>query len=317
MNAAGLPLFAAHRAPRAARRHSRLPRLHRLHRARRRGDRRRQLGRAGADRGHLGGGPRHPRRRPRLLADPPRGLAGGARASSRRRARSARSRRCAPCCAAPDGEGQALVELKAVDAAYPHGGSLVLEGGGDGQALLAARDGIFGALVAPEVLDRLGLALGDRVMLGETELELRDVIRSEPDRLSDGIGFGPRADRLARRAAGDRPGARRQPDHLDLPPPHAGRRQRHRRDGAAPRRGAGALSGGRLEHPLARQRLAEPAPQHRALLAVPDAGRPDRAGRRRRRRRQCGGELRRPEAAGHRHAEMPRRAAQPGLPRSI
>ena len=77
---------------------------------------------------------------------------------------------------------------------------------------------------------------------------------------------------------------------------------------AAPR-----LSGGRLEHPLARQRRAEPQPQHRALLAVPDAGRPDRARRRRRRRRQCGVELRRPEAPGHRHAEMPRRAERRGV----
>src|SRR5687768_12051536 len=65
-----------------------------------------------------------------------------------------------------DQQGQALVELKAVDASYPHGGTLLLENGGDGHSLLAARDGIFGALVAPEVLDRLEIALGDRVFLG-------------------------------------------------------------------------------------------------------------------------------------------------------
>ena len=53
-----------------------------------------------------------------------------------------------------DDTGQSLVELKAVDDAYPHGGTLRLEDGStDGQALMAAAGGVFGALVAPELLD--------------------------------------------------------------------------------------------------------------------------------------------------------------------
>ena len=93
-----------------------------------------------------------------------------------------------------DDTGQSLVELKAVDDAYPHGGTLRLEDGStDGQALMAAAGGVFGALVAPELLDRLGVEPGARVALGATELEIRGVIRSEPDRLSSGVGFAPRA----------------------------------------------------------------------------------------------------------------------------
>lgn len=92
-----------------------------------------------------------------------------------------------------DGEGQALVELRGVDDSYPHGGTLKLEDGStDGQRLLARRDGAFGALAAPELLDRLQIGKGDRVKVGEETLEVRGVIRSEPDRLSSGIGFGPR-----------------------------------------------------------------------------------------------------------------------------
>jgi putative ABC transport system permease protein len=92
-----------------------------------------------------------------------------------------------------DEDGQTLVELRGVDSSYPHGGTLKLEDGStDGQPLLAAANGSFGALAVPELLDRLHLAMGDTVRLGTETLEIRGVIRSEPDRLSSGIGFGPR-----------------------------------------------------------------------------------------------------------------------------
>ena len=91
-----------------------------------------------------------------------------------------------------DGNDQALVELKAADATYPHGGVLTLEGGGDPQALMARKDGLFGALAASELLDRLGLAVGDTIKLGSETWQIRGVINSEPDALSSGLGFGPR-----------------------------------------------------------------------------------------------------------------------------
>lgn len=95
----------------------------------------------------------------------------------------------------PGAEGQALVELKAVDGSYPHRGALVVEpagAAGNGRSLLALRNGTPGALVAPELLDRLGAAVGDRILMGSREFDIRGVIRSEPDRLSSGVGFGPR-----------------------------------------------------------------------------------------------------------------------------
>ncbi len=91
-----------------------------------------------------------------------------------------------------DGAEQSLVELKAVDDAYPHAGDLLLEDGTTIDAALADKDGIYGALAVRELLDRLQVSVGDRIALGEIELEIRDIIRAEPDRLSNGIGFGPR-----------------------------------------------------------------------------------------------------------------------------
>ncbi len=91
-----------------------------------------------------------------------------------------------------DGAEQTLVELKAVDDAYPHAGAIVLQEGTSIADALAGGDGVYGALAVPELLDRLQLTVGDRIALGAIELEIRDIIRTEPDRLSDGIGFGPR-----------------------------------------------------------------------------------------------------------------------------
>ncbi len=92
-----------------------------------------------------------------------------------------------------DESSTSLVELRAVDPTYPHGGTLRLEdGSSDGQRLMAPQDGIYGALVAPELLDRLHAKNGDRILLGTEMLQIRGVIRSEPDRLSSGLGFGPR-----------------------------------------------------------------------------------------------------------------------------
>ncbi len=93
-----------------------------------------------------------------------------------------------------DKSDQALVELHAVDPTYPHGGTLVLDDGesGNGQALLATADRTFGAYVAPELLDRLAVRKGDTLRLGSATLKILGVIRTEPDRLSSAIGFGPR-----------------------------------------------------------------------------------------------------------------------------
>lgn len=86
-----------------------------------------------------------------------------------------------------------LVELKAVDDAYPLVGSVTLSGGEDLHAVLAPIDGVHGAALDPILLARLGLDLGDRVAVGEAMLEIRATIEREPDRASGGsFTLGPR-----------------------------------------------------------------------------------------------------------------------------
>jgi putative ABC transport system permease protein len=90
-------------------------------------------------------------------------------------------------------DGQtALVEIKAVDTAYPLFGNVTLEPTGDLAETLRQRDGAYGAAVDPALLARLGIARGARVSIGAAAIELRAILKSEPDKLAGGIGFGPR-----------------------------------------------------------------------------------------------------------------------------
>ena len=86
----------------------------------------------------------------------------------------------------------ALVEIKAVDNAYPLYGKVVLEPEIPLTETLAERSGTFGAAVDVALLTRLNLKVGDRVTVGTAPIEIRAVLRSEPDKLAGGIGFGPR-----------------------------------------------------------------------------------------------------------------------------
>ena len=86
----------------------------------------------------------------------------------------------------------ALVEVKAVDAAYPLYGTVALDPQQELAQALAQRDGAFGAAADPTLLARLDLKLGTRITLGSATIEIRAVLTSEPDKLAGGIGFGPR-----------------------------------------------------------------------------------------------------------------------------
>jgi len=91
------------------------------------------------------------------------------------------------------GDGKlALVEMKAVDAAYPMLGELTLEPKMPLADLLAERDGAFGAAVDPTLLARFDFKLGDRVNVGNATFQLRSVVSSEPDKLAVNVGLGPR-----------------------------------------------------------------------------------------------------------------------------
>ena len=91
------------------------------------------------------------------------------------------------------GDGRlALVELKAVDGAYPMLGEVTLAPKIPVPDLLAERDGAFGAAADPTLLARLDLKVGDRVTVGSATFQIRSVVDGEPDKLSGGVGFGPR-----------------------------------------------------------------------------------------------------------------------------
>jgi putative ABC transport system permease protein len=86
----------------------------------------------------------------------------------------------------------ALVELKAIDGAYPLYGTLVTTPPGNIADLLAKRGDAFGAVADPALLTRLNLHIGSKITVGTAQLEIRAVLASEPDKLAGGIGFGPR-----------------------------------------------------------------------------------------------------------------------------
>lgn len=88
-----------------------------------------------------------------------------------------------------DGQEQALIELKAVDDAYPMAGAVVLKGGlALDQAIRHGDD----AAADPILLERLGLKAGDHIRIGNAELTVRDTIKSEPDGIADRLTYGPR-----------------------------------------------------------------------------------------------------------------------------
>jgi putative ABC transport system permease protein len=90
------------------------------------------------------------------------------------------------------GGQMSLVEVKAVDGAYPLYGKVVSDPDMPLPALLAEKDGVFGAAVDPALLARLNLKTGDRITIGGAAIELRAALLKEPDRLSAGINLGPR-----------------------------------------------------------------------------------------------------------------------------
>ena len=94
---------------------------------------------------------------------------------------------------ARDNAGQAtLVELTAVDGAYPLFGSVTLDPHGPLAAALARRDGAYGAVVDPALMARLHLKTGARLTVGKASFIIRAALENEPDKLAGGIGFGPR-----------------------------------------------------------------------------------------------------------------------------
>jgi putative ABC transport system permease protein len=86
-----------------------------------------------------------------------------------------------------------LVELKAVDGAYPLHGALQLDPPITKAAALGSVEGLPGVIVEADLLARLGIALGDRVAIGAGSFEVRATLVREPDRAARAFTLGPRA----------------------------------------------------------------------------------------------------------------------------
>jgi putative ABC transport system permease protein len=85
-----------------------------------------------------------------------------------------------------------LVEVKAVDDAYPLVGEAKLDPAMPLDAGLAAQDGVYGAAIDPVLMARFNLKPGERFAIGEAQFVVRAALTNEPDKLTIGIGFGPR-----------------------------------------------------------------------------------------------------------------------------
>ena len=90
------------------------------------------------------------------------------------------------------GGKRTLVEMKAVDEAYPLVGAVGLAPAQPLAAALARRGGAWGAVVDANLLSRMGLELGQRVRIGEAAFEIRATIVGEPDRVATVFSLGPR-----------------------------------------------------------------------------------------------------------------------------
>jgi putative ABC transport system permease protein len=91
------------------------------------------------------------------------------------------------------GGDASLVEIKAVDDAYPLAKGPVLDPALPLPDVLEQRDGAFGMAADGALLGRLGLKVGERVMIGGAHFQIRAVLVAEPDRLASSIRFGPPA----------------------------------------------------------------------------------------------------------------------------
>ncbi|MBI3503774.1 MAG: ABC transporter permease [Proteobacteria bacterium] len=96
-----------------------------------------------------------------------------------------------------------LVELKAIDAAYPLVGAVGVAGAADLAAAVAKdAQGRWGAAVEPATLSRLAIKLGDTIGVGDGRFVVRATVESEPDRTANLFTLGPRV-MVARAALGE------------------------------------------------------------------------------------------------------------------
>ncbi len=81
-----------------------------------------------------------------------------------------------------------MVELRAVQPAFPLYGTIALQGAAYSHALLEGR----GALVRPELLAQLGIQVGDAIVIGTQPFTVRGIVLTEPGRQLGAFSLGPR-----------------------------------------------------------------------------------------------------------------------------
>jgi len=84
-----------------------------------------------------------------------------------------------------------LVELKAVDGAYPFFGAVTLAPSQTLTSALACNGSICGAVAEQTLLDRLQLAPGGLMKIGAQIFRVSAALSSEPDRIAGGFSLGP------------------------------------------------------------------------------------------------------------------------------
>jgi putative ABC transport system permease protein len=87
------------------------------------------------------------------------------------------------------GDDQALVEIKAVDVAYPLVGQVILKDPGKIQTLLHTNGGI---IADPILLKQLQVNVGDQIRIGRAIFPVVARLEKEPDALTERLTYGPR-----------------------------------------------------------------------------------------------------------------------------
>ncbi|MEM7192253.1 MAG: FtsX-like permease family protein, partial [Pseudomonadota bacterium] len=87
----------------------------------------------------------------------------------------------------------ALIEVKAVDDAYPlYGAVNVIEAGGEIADTSTAWRSTGTVLAQPVLLERLGLDVGDKLKIGNATVTIAGKLGQQPDRLADRLSYGPK-----------------------------------------------------------------------------------------------------------------------------